>query len=126
MVDYVNRRRQEGVPLQQAALEAGGRRFRPIMLTSVTTFVGLLPLMMDRSLQAQFLIPMAVSLAFGVLFATSITLYLIPCVLMVGDDIGQVVTWIRHWYFAPFQRTQQSGSADSQQEVSSPKEVSVN
>lgn len=114
MVDYVNRRRQEGVPLQQAALEAGGRRFRPIMLTSVTTFVGLLPLMMDRSLQAQFLIPMAVSLAFGVLFATSITLYLIPCVLMVGDDIRQVVIRVRHWYFAPFQRTQQSGATDCQ------------
>ncbi len=63
LVDYINRRRSEGITLLEAALEAGGRRFRPIMLTSVTTFVGLTPLMMDRSLQAQFLIPMAVSLA---------------------------------------------------------------
>lgn len=102
MVDYVNRRREQGISLKQAALEAGGRRFRPIMLTSVTTFVGLLPLMMDRSLQAQFLIPMAVSLAFGVLFATLITLYLVPCSLLIGDDIGRGIHAFRNWFFEPF------------------------
>ena len=89
MVDYINRRRREGMTLREAALEAGGRRFRPILLTSVTTFAGLLPLLMDSSLQAQFLIPMAVSLGFGVLFATVITLYLIPCVLLLADDVGR-------------------------------------
>lgn len=89
MVDYINRRRREGMNLREAALEAGGRRFRPILLTSVTTFAGLLPLLMDSSLQAQFLIPMAVSLGFGVLFATVITLYLIPCVLLLADDVGR-------------------------------------
>ncbi len=102
MVDYVNRRTAAGLSLREAALEAGGRRFRPIMLTSVTTFVGLLPLMLDRSLQAQFLIPMAVSLAFGVLFATAITLYLIPCALLTADDLGRVVLKLRHWYVRPF------------------------
>ena len=66
--------------------------FPPIFLTSVTTFVGLLPLMPDRSLQAQFLIPMAVSLAFGDLLATVVTLYLIPCTFLFGDDlIGEFV-----------------------------------
>ncbi len=102
MVDFINRRCREGATLKEAALEAGARRFRPIMLTSVTTFVGLLPLMMDRSLQAQFLIPMAVSLAFGVLFATIITLYLLPCSLLLADDIGRGLSRVRTWYLRPF------------------------
>ncbi len=88
MVDYINRRREQGASLKEAALEAGARRFRPILLTSITTFVGLVPLLLDNSLQAQFLIPMAVSLGFGVLFATGITLYLIPCALLFFDDHG--------------------------------------
>lgn len=103
MVDYINRRRKQGITLLEAALEAGAKRFRPIMLTSVTTFAGLLPLMMDRSLQAQFLIPMAVSLAYGVIFATTVTLYLVPCALLMGDDIGRVLASIRTWYVKPFQ-----------------------
>lgn len=102
MVDYVNRRRIAGATLLEAALAAGGKRFRPIMLTSVTTFVGLLPLMMDRSLQAQFLIPMAVSLAFGVLFATIITLYLIPCSLLLADDARRHLVALKDWYLRPF------------------------
>jgi len=102
MVDYINRRRGEGESLRDAALEAGARRFRPIMLTSVTTFAGLTPLLLERSLQAQFLIPMAVSLAFGVLFATVITLYLVPCALLTAEDLGRAVTRFREWYFRPF------------------------
>lgn len=102
MVDYINQRRTQGYTLLEAALEAGGRRFRPILLTSVTTFVGLLPLMMDRSLQAQFLIPMAVSLAFGVLFATIVTLYLVPCALLTAEDLSQALGRFRAWYFEPF------------------------
>ena len=108
MVDYVNRRRGEGASLRDAALEAGGRRFRPIMLTSVTTFAGLLPLMMDRSLQAQFLIPMAVSLAFGVLFATLVTLYLVPCSLLMAADLRGLFARFRVWYFRPFSRPQRA------------------
>lgn len=106
MVDYVNRRRAEGFSLQSAALEAGGKRFRPIMLTSVTTFAGLLPLMMDRSLQAQFLIPMAVSLAFGVIFATGVTLYLVPCSLLFGQDLAAIFSRFRGWYLKPFKNSQ--------------------
>ena len=89
MVDFVNRKRRAGMPLLDAALAAGARRFRPIILTSLTTFAGLVPLLLDQSLQAQFLIPMAVSLGFGILFATGITLFLIPCALLVADDIGR-------------------------------------
>lgn len=102
MVDYVNRRRAEGVTLHQAALEAGARRFRPIMLTSITTFVGLMPLLMDNSLQAQFLIPMAVSLSFGVMFATIVTLFMIPCSLLFAQDCKRAVAWLRDWYLRPF------------------------
>ncbi len=102
MVDYVNRRRKQGVSLYQAALEAGGRRFRPIMLTSVTTFVGLTPLLMDDSLQAQFLIPMAVSLSFGVMFATIVTLFLVPCSMVFADDCRRALVAMRDWYFRPF------------------------
>jgi len=102
LVDYINQRTREGMSLQDACLEAGGKRFRPIMLTSVTTFAGLLPLMLETSLQAQFLIPMAVSLGFGVLFATVITLYLIPCSLLVSQDCGQAFNAFRQWYFRPF------------------------
>lgn len=97
MVDFVNRRRRAGMPLIEAALSAGARRFRPIILTSITTFAGLVPLLMDQSLQAQFLIPMAVSLGFGILFATGITLFLIPCVLLVADDFGRLLKRVSRW-----------------------------
>ena len=102
LVDYVNRRRAEGDSLHNAALEAGARRFRPIMLTSVTTFAGLLPLMMERSLQAQFLIPMAVSLAYGVLFATTVILFLVPCAMLAAEDCRVLLVRFKNWYFRPF------------------------
>lgn len=107
MVDFVTRNRKAGMTLREAALEAGARRFRPIMLTSVTTFLGLTPLMMERSLQAQFLIPMAVSLAFGVLFATIITLFLVPCALLLTDDLEQALKRLRRWYMQPFRSPEQ-------------------
>lgn len=109
LVDYINRRRREGRSLLEACREAGGRRFRPILLTSVTTFVGLAPLMFEKSLHAQFLIPMAVSLGFGVMFATVITLYLIPCSLLLAEDLGQVIRKITHWFWAPFRRESDLG-----------------
>ena len=102
LVDFVNQRKAAGMSLRDAALEAGGKRFRPIILTSITTFVGLLPLMMETSLQAQFLIPMAVSLGFGVVFATVITLFLIPCSLLVAEDLGTMLASAKSWYWKPF------------------------
>jgi multidrug efflux pump subunit AcrB len=87
MIDFVNRARGEGVSMIVAVRESGVARFRAILLTSLTTFAGLSPLLMERSLQAQILIPMATSLAFGVVFATAITLLLVPCLYLGLDDI---------------------------------------
>ncbi len=87
LVDYINRRREEGVELSRAIRDAGAARFRPIVLTSLTTFAGLTPLMLERSVQAQFLIPMAVSLAFGVMFATIVSLLLVPASYFILEDL---------------------------------------
>jgi multidrug efflux pump subunit AcrB len=86
-VDFINRNRRHGDDIMVAVRQAGVARFRPILLTSLTTFAGLSPLLMERSMQARFLIPMAVSLAFGVLFATVITLVLVPAGYAVVEDI---------------------------------------
>jgi multidrug efflux pump subunit AcrB len=87
LIDLINREREEGIPPRQLIRDCATRRFRPIMLTTLTTFLGLSPMMFERSLQARFLIPMAISLAFGVLFATMITLLLVPSLYMIVEDI---------------------------------------
>ena len=87
MVDYVNRHREEAGSLREAAIAAGGRRFRAILLTSLTTFVGIMPMILEKDMQARFLVPMAVSLAFGILFATVITLFLVPGVYLILEDV---------------------------------------
>jgi multidrug efflux pump subunit AcrB len=87
LVDYINKKRAEGVALFDAVYAAGGRRFRPVILTSLTTFAGLIPLLFEKSTQAQFLIPMAVSLGFGILFATIITLFLVPINYLIMEDL---------------------------------------
>lgn len=87
LVDYTNQKRKEGVGLKQAVYESGARRFRPVLLTSLTTFAGLMPLLFEKSTQAQFLIPMAISLGFGILFATLITLFLVPLNYLILEDI---------------------------------------
>lgn len=86
MVDFVNEARARGEALYEAVMNAGSQRFRAIMLTSLTTFLGLAPIVLERSLQAQIVIPMAVSLAFGIVFATVITLLLIPVLYMILED----------------------------------------
>ncbi len=87
LIDFINSHRREGKPLAQAVLEAGQRRFRPILLTSLTTFFGLMPMIFETSVQAQFLIPMAVSLGCGILFATGITLILIPTLYVLLEEL---------------------------------------
>ena len=77
LVDYVNKANVDGRPIFEAVIESGKQRFRAIMLTSLTTFFGLLPILLETSLSAEFVTPMAVSLGFGILFATVITLILI-------------------------------------------------
>jgi len=107
LVDYTNKRVKEGLPISEAIRIAGGVRFRPILLTSLTTFAGLTPLIMEKSTQAQFLIPMAVSLGFGILFATLITLFLIPTFYLIVEDMKSVSRWISssrlaHWFMLLF------------------------
>ena len=87
MVDYVNRHRKEAPTLHDAAVQAGGARFRAIILTSLTTFVGIMPMIFETDMQARFLVPMAVSLGFGILFATLITLFLVPGIYLILEDI---------------------------------------
>jgi len=86
MIDFINKARQRGVELRQAVVDSGTKRFRAIILTSITTAAGLLPIMTEGSLQAQSVIPMAISLGFGILFATFITLFLIPSLYMLQED----------------------------------------
>ena len=91
LIDQVNRNRRQGKDLFQAVIDGGMRRFRPILLTSLTTFFGLMPMILETSVQAQFLIPMAISLGFGILFATGITLLLIPTLYMILEDLRKVI-----------------------------------
>ncbi|MEH6582373.1 MAG: efflux RND transporter permease subunit [Halioglobus sp.] len=89
LVDYVNKAVAEGTDRYTAVVDAGTRRFRAILLTSLTTFFGLAPILMERSVQAQEIIPMAISLAFGIVFATVITLLLVPCLYMILQDLDE-------------------------------------
>jgi multidrug efflux pump subunit AcrB len=91
LVDYINRQRRAGVDMFEAVTNAGVVRFRPIILTSVTTFVGLIPLMTNNDPETFMFIPMAISLAFGVLFATAITLFLVPSLYLMLED------WLHFW-----------------------------
>ncbi|MFQ5569743.1 MAG: efflux RND transporter permease subunit [Rhodothermales bacterium] len=91
LIDFINQRHHEGMPMAEAIREAGKVRFRPILLTSLTTFLGVLPLILEKSLQAQFLIPMAVSLGFGILFATVILMLVVPALTMLVHDVQQFV-----------------------------------
>jgi multidrug efflux pump subunit AcrB len=95
LVYTANSMRRQGDNAHDAVTKAGCLRFRPILLTSLTTFAGLTPMLLERSVQAQFLIPMAISLGFGVLFGTFVTLLLIPCGFMILNDIQNFVGGIR-------------------------------
>ena len=86
MVDFINKAREEGMSIIEAVVKSGTQRFRAITLTSLTTAIGLMPIMLETSTQAQFIIPMAISISFGIIFATVITLFLIPCLYVIQDD----------------------------------------
>lgn len=91
MVDFINKAVEQGTDRFTAVLESGTTRFRAILLTSLTTFFGLLPMLLEGTLQAQMMIPMATSLAFGIVFATVITLILIPALYIILEDLGKLV-----------------------------------
>ncbi|MDA0767623.1 MAG: efflux RND transporter permease subunit [Verrucomicrobia bacterium] len=94
LVDYVNRHRGEDGSVIMAATKAGAMRFRAIMLTSLTTFAGLMPMLLETDMQALFLVPMSISLGFGILFATLITLILVPALYVVMEDVRKVLRWM--------------------------------
>jgi multidrug efflux pump subunit AcrB len=91
LIDTVNRYRREGMGTREALMAGATRRLRPILLTSLTTFFGLMPMIFETSPQARFLIPMAISLGFGVLFTTVIPLLLVPCLYLVIDNLSLLV-----------------------------------
>lgn len=93
MTDYVNHKRKHGFSIKESVVEAGCARFRAITLTSITTFAGVLPIMFESSLQAKLVVPMAVALGFAVLFATVITLILVPCLYLILQDLAKPKAW---------------------------------
>ena len=98
LIDYIQQLRARGMQLFEAIVEAGVQRFRPILLTSVTTFVGLVPMLAERSTQAQFLHPAVISLSFGVLFALFVTLLFVPAVYAISEDIMALKNRIKALY----------------------------
>ena len=87
MVDFINKAKGGTMRMMDVVMQAGTQRFRAILLTSLTTFFGIFPLYFESSLQAQFIIPMAISLGFGIIFATVITLFLVPVLYLIKEDI---------------------------------------
>jgi multidrug efflux pump subunit AcrB len=94
MLDKYNRNLAEGMNMNDAVIGAGTSRFRAIILTTITTFVGLFPLMLEKSFQAQFLVPMAISVAFGVLFGTIILLLYFPSLILYFNDMRRARWWL--------------------------------
>ena len=94
MLDKYNRNLADGMNITDAAVGAGKSRFRAIILTTITTFVGLAPLILEKSFQAQFLVPMAISVAFGVLFSTIILLLYFPSLILYFNDIRRARWWL--------------------------------
>jgi multidrug efflux pump subunit AcrB len=94
LIHATNENRLGGASAFEAVSQAGMRRFRPIMLTSLTTFLGLAPMIFETSIQARFLIPMAISLGYGILFATLISLLLVPALYLVLDDARRAFVWL--------------------------------
>jgi multidrug efflux pump subunit AcrB len=111
MTDFINRARRDGLPLKQAVIDSGVLRFRPIILTSLTTAVGLMPILLETSVQAQYVIPMAISLSFGIIFATAITLFLIPSLYMLQVDGFIRLREIAAWLFAKDRKATQASNA---------------
>jgi len=118
MTDFVNQRRAQGYSVKEAVTEAGSARFRAITLTSITTFAGVLPIMFESSLQAAFVVPMAAALGFAVLYATLVTLILVPCLYLIMLDLAVIMldlavpfSWIKRKIF------RRSRANDSEVEV---------
>jgi multidrug efflux pump subunit AcrB len=97
MVDFINKARSRGASIKQAVVESGTARFRAIVLTSVTTAAGLMPILLETSTQATYVMPTAISISFGIIFATVITLFLIPALYMLQEDSFAAARRFRSW-----------------------------
>ena len=96
LIDRINRNLAQGMSFLDAIQSGGARRFRAVILTTISTVGGLTPLILETDLQAKMLIPMAISIAAGVIFATVLTLLLIPSSLVILNDFRRVFHWVRH------------------------------
>ncbi len=96
MIDFVNEELEKGKPMREAIIDGALGRFRPILLTSITTFLGVFPLILERSVQAQFLVPTAISIAFGILFGTLVLMLLVPALAMAQHDLGKSIFFWRN------------------------------
>lgn len=112
LIDFINKAREQGVPTRDAVVRSGKERFRAIILTSITTAAGLMPIMLETSLQAQFVIPMAISLSFGILFATVITLFLIPSLYLLQEDFGRLMANAKNLLLGRDQESIKDGAQD--------------
>ena len=101
LVQFYNKRREDGAGLIDGLIEAGRHRLRPIFLTTITTVLGLTPLMLERSFQAKFLIPMAISIAFGLMSATVLILMVLPCFMVIVDDVKRATYFLWHGQARP-------------------------
>ncbi len=93
-IEFYNELRRGGMEMRPALVEAGRRRLRPIVLTTMTTVLGLSPLMMEQSFQARFLIPMAITISCGLISATAVVLIVLPSIMLIGDDVRRVARWL--------------------------------
>ncbi len=109
MVDFVNKARRKGLELRAAVVSSGVQRFRAIILTSLTTAAGLMPILTEKSVQAQFVIPMAISISFGIIFATVITLFLIPTLYMMLEDFARFRKRVKNFLFGHSPTPQEGG-----------------
>ena len=114
LIDFINKARDDGESAMDAVIQSGIERFRPIILTSLTTAAGLMPIMLETSVQAQFVIPMAISLSFGIIFATVITLFLIPSLYLLQQDFGGLMTDTKNLLLGR-DAVGESGAADASQ-----------
>ena len=110
LVDYINKKRKEGLEIIDSVIIAATTRFRPVILTSITTFAGLVPILLDGSQQAKWLKPMATSLGFGIMFATIMTLIIVPVNYIVARKAKYAVIeiknklwhrWLAFWHNKP-------------------------
>jgi multidrug efflux pump subunit AcrB len=120
LVEFYNKMREEGMAVRDALAAAGRARLRAILLTTITTVLGLTPLILERSFQAKFLIPMAISIAAGLISATLLVLVVLPCVMVIFDDIAGLLYYLWHGRPRPMEPATHEAPKAGQEHVQSP------